>query len=64
MIKLVVKFSCLNLGPSKLLRFSSKSLEKTVVTRFFSDIVTNSSFCTSDSLINNGNKYNVTLFLL
>ena len=36
------------MGQSKLLIFSSKSLEKPVVTRIFSHVVTNSSFCTSD----------------
>ena len=35
------------MGQSKLLIFSSKSLEKPVVTRIFSHVVTNSSFCTS-----------------
>ena len=34
-------------GSIKLLIFSSKSLEKHVVTRIFSHLVANSSFCTS-----------------
>ena len=35
------------MGQSKLLLFSRKSLEKPLVTRIFSHIVANSSFCTS-----------------
>ena len=39
------------MGQSKLFIFSSKSLEKPVVTRIFSHLVANSSFCTSECVV-------------
>ena len=51
------------MGQSKFLIFSSKSLEKPMLTRIFGDIVANSSFCTSDANTDLTDVFNIILVM-